>query len=305
MPDDFMSFVPANIAAQGAEADRLMATAQGSQPSEPAPVQGTPAQAEPVITQSAIATAIQVPDNVELMKAEQRYRVLQGKYNTETAQLRDTVSALQRELQQLREAKAAQPAFEMSEFEAHGPEVQKLASLVSEQQRTIQELRSKLEMNPQGADQAKIQQIEERLNHDAQERYFQFLDTHIRGWENVNKHPAFHAWLEVVDPIAGRSRRDLLTEAAGNLDGPRVCQFFLAFRKAYEEANGQPSVMPGQTGAPPQANIAKSGFNHQLHATRAQLQAAQTEFQRGVLSEQEFDAVAIKFQRAFKDGVLG
>jgi hypothetical protein len=299
--DDFMSFVPGNIAAQGAEADRLMSATQTQAP-EPT---GTP-QADMTQPQAvpapAVTMAVPSPSNVELMKSEQRYRVLQGKYNAETTQYRAEIEALRRELEGLKAQVQATPKLDVSEFEAQGPEIQRLAKIVADQQAIIDGLTSGKLAQP-APESSKIQQLEERMEADAQERYFQFLDMQVPGWEKVNQHPDFHAWLSQPDGMSGRTRRDSIAEAANSLNGPRVVQFFVAFRNEYERSRGQ-DLLPGQTGAPPQSNIAAQGFNPAHHATREQLQVAQQNFQRGRCSEEEYDATAIKFQRALRDGVL-
>ena len=124
-------YVPPQVMAAGKTADDAMRAPQGT-PAE-APTQSpTPAPpAAPAVSQPAISTN----DSAEIARAEQRYRVLQGKYNTEITALAETVKGLRAEIEGMRQAAQQPPAtqFALDDFEAHGPEIQKLAATVKEQ----------------------------------------------------------------------------------------------------------------------------------------------------------------------------
>lgn len=58
-------------------------------------------------------------------------------------------------------------------------------------------------------------------------------------WNEINHHPAFHAWLDQSDLYSGDSRRALLMDAFDRHDGRRVLNIFQGFLR---EANGTPQT---------------------------------------------------------------
>lgn len=72
----------------------------------------------------------------------------------------------------------------------------------------------------------------------------------VPNWRDINRSPAFKAWLSVPDPYSGRKRHDMLTEAFAGHDSSRVVRFFQGF---LTEATGLPqgSQAPGNSAPQP------------------------------------------------------
>lgn len=82
-----------------------------------------------------------------------------------------------------------------------------------------------------------------------QQTVYQVLDSQVPTWRTINNSPDFLAWLAAIDPFAGRSRQELLTEAFTRQDANRVLRFFQGFA----EATGTPPAQPGSVAATPPA----------------------------------------------------
>lgn len=187
---------------------------------------------------------------------EQRYKVLQGKYNAEVPRLQKENREMQDQLREMRqrlndtqgmiaalqkrgEDPQTQPKSESKELDQisdeeireFGPDLKDFIERVA-RVAVMPKLQEAL-----GERDKKFQQLEQRTTslaqHDqqtARERFFSQLNDEIPGWENQNEDPQFLDWLEQRDPYAGRTRMELLTEAYQKLDTPRVIAFFKGFQ---------------------------------------------------------------------------
>lgn len=83
-----------------------------------------------------------------------------------------------------------------------------------------------------------------------QEKMYQQLKEQVPNWDVVNEHPEFHNWLRKTDPMSGRIRQELLSEAWGRNEAERVSHAF----KAFLIENGYaPSTPTNGNGAAPSA----------------------------------------------------
>jgi hypothetical protein len=76
---------------------------------------------------------------------------------------------------------------------------------------------------------------------------YQTLDRDVPNWRDINVSSDFKRWVSEVDPYAGRTRKELLTEAFTRQDANRVLRFF----KGFAEAIGTPPVPQGSVAATP------------------------------------------------------
>jgi hypothetical protein len=83
-------------------------------------------------------------------------------------------------------------------------------------------------------------------------RFVQQLDQSAPNWRALNNDEAFLNWLDMVDPLAGMSRQQLLDSAVKAQDAARAAAFF----NAYTRENGVPTPTPAPT----------PGVNPQLEA---------------------------------------
>lgn len=206
---------------------------------------------------------------------EQRYRVLQGKYNAEVPRLQrqvneqtnsirsmqDQLTATQNLLaslsQQQRGAPPAgdspQPAApvrlvkdeEVKEFGADLVDL--MRRVVREESATfIPEIDRRIAPVAQRVDQAAqtAQHAAQSAARSSQQTVLDMLTERVPNWQQLNSDAEFLNWLDEVDPFSGAQRGALLQQAYQAHDGPRVVAFFSGFLK--EHAAVTPPANQGQ-----------------------------------------------------------
>jgi len=190
--------------------------------------------------------------------AEQRFKVLQGKYNAEVPRLHKTVQEKDRELEQMRNQLAStqallaglaqppqlqpdQPLVTQKEVQEFGPDLIDVVRRVAREEvvprvRTLEEqFRPVAQTVQQMAPvvQQTQQESQKTAAELAHERMCDGLDDMVPTWEQINNSPAFLEWLDQQDPYTGQKRGAMLTQAYGNGDVPRVANFFTGFMKEH------------------------------------------------------------------------
>jgi len=237
-------------------------------------------------SQVQAATPSQVPAAQDDPVAEQRFKVLQGKYNAEVPRLhqeKKTLTeqnfALQNQLQatQALLAGLAQPPAlaqpspqpslvtdkEVKEFGADLIDVVRRVAqeVVQPKIRTLEEQFRPVSQAVQQMAPAVQQNSEDQARTAADlahERICSGLDTLVVDqngnsmWERINDSTEFQTWLTQVDPYAGVQRGAMLAQAYRNQDLPRVSTFFTGFMKEHAAVapTGQQQA-PTPQGTPP------------------------------------------------------
>lgn len=162
---------------------------------------------------------------------EHRFRVLQGKYNSEVPrlsaenkELKHTLRSLQDQLDEIKASKDAQPLVRPEEIEEYGEGLIDVARRIAREELTAKDAKiKKLE--------DKLDALEGHTNKSAERDFYSVLSTKVPDWEKVNGNKAFHTWLDASDELTGFRRQDLLSEAERARDAERVAKFFTAFKK--------------------------------------------------------------------------
>lgn len=183
---------------------------------------------------------------------EQRYKVLQGKYNAEVPRLQRQVSELNDMMRQNQQQLVATQGMLASfgqRTTAPAAAPAPPARLVKDEEINTfgRDLYDFIGRTAQEATQPMIeartkpiqQLVEETRNtaHNAvrrvteadRQRVLTTLADHVENWGEINRDPVFLEWLDQVDPYSGRKRGELLGEAYNTCDGPRVVGFFKGF----------------------------------------------------------------------------
>lgn len=210
---------------------------------------------------------------------EQRFRVLQGKYNAETKRDRDTISNLQRDMDSMRgvlasvQAQMAKPVstpapapkpvakVTQKEIEEFGEDLLDAAArfaaqtwepLVTELRSEVSDLRAEVASTKSTAVAAR-----QSVAMNAREQMFATLDKEITDWRTVNTDDQFKEWLGQEDEMSGETRQTLLLRAYERNDARRVMRFFTSYKAEHAGQSqpapaGQPAADPGQqpTGKP-------------------------------------------------------
>ena len=125
--------------------------------------------------------------------------------------------------------------------------------------RARQELMPHLQRLEQENQQLKRQlgTVGNKVTQVAKDDFFDFMDSKLENWRDVNNNELFLGWLAEVDPYAGTTRHNLLKQAYEANDGPRVLAFFkgfLADEATVNPLNGTGPATPNATngaGNPP------------------------------------------------------
>jgi hypothetical protein len=187
---------------------------------------------------------------------EQKYRVLQGKYNAEVPRLQRTASeqaarieqmgqqltATQQMLASLGQNRAAAPdtaapapaagkLVKDDEVREYGEDLTDFIRRVA-QDSVMPEVTRRLQPVEQQVSRvtSAAAQVMQKSALTDQEKMFALLDDRVDGWRQQNEDPAFLDWLALPDAYSGVARMDLLKQAYGRYDGPRVAAFFQGYR---------------------------------------------------------------------------
>jgi len=166
------------------------------------------------------------PDNWE-----HRFKVLQGKYNSEVPrlssenkELKVSLKSIQEQLDDLKNAKPVEPLVKQSEIDEYGEGLIDVARRIAREELAtkdteIQKLKSKLDS------------LEGVTSKTVEKDFYSSLDAKVPDWTKLNQDKSFHKWLDEVDELTGYRRQDMLSQAERDKDADRVAKFFAAFKK--------------------------------------------------------------------------
>lgn len=260
--------LPAQVQAQLDAADALQA--QLAQPRAEAPTEPAPAPAEPEPPKEPTSVAPATPEpavaaepkNDEYAQLEQRYKSLQGMWQSSVARLNkaeqqnaELTEKLQQAIERLEAAavpaKPNEPASSLvtdKDAEAFGTDLIDLARRVAKEQFGEREAQllsqiQKLEQRLVAQD-AKLGTVAETQVVSAQERFYATLDSSLASWESIQATPECQAWLQTQIPGTRYTWNQALLSAAGEHDAPRALQVFDTFLAAH------PTLDPRKKAAP-------------------------------------------------------
>lgn len=273
-------FVPEQVRRQAARAEELSRELSGLPPENGADTQSAHRLSDGT-TGSAVenpesgAQQPELPLNLEPAPPphpqepgwEQRYRTLQGKYDSEIGMLRGQVSSMERLLATMQQPTPQQQqsapqsvdapvVFNEADVELYGEDLLEAASRAAEAKlearygKTIQNL------------QQHVQQLSGRQEED---RVFRELDADpdLAGrWRSLNTNPQFIEWLQAVDQFSGVSRNVMLQHAYTNGDAMRTGRFFKSYMA--EHTAPPPTAMAPQTAQPTHYASGGNGYGNGL-----------------------------------------
>lgn len=221
---------------------------------------------------------------------EHRYKVLQGKYNSEVPRLaaenkdlKSRLSSLEEQIEALK-AKPPEPLVKPEEIEEYGPGLVDLARRIARE-----EILSK--QNEIDSLRAKLDSLSNVTTQKVEKDFFTSLTEMVPDWEQVNQDAKFLAWLDEVDDLTGASRQTLLTQAEKSRDAARTAKFFTAFKRTSSSwaANSSQAldqqIVPDANRSPPTPPSKKVW-------TRAEVSDFYSRVRRGEIGDQQ--AVAIE-----------
>lgn len=225
---------------------------------------------------------------------EQKYNVLQGKFNAEVPRyaaeirtLKDRITELENENASLK-AQAAQPApaapvVTPEEEAQYGPD------FIDVVRRVAASVAPKVDPSTLNSLQQEVSQVKQVTLQNARKDFFATLDTRAPSWTTLNSDTGFLSWLDEYDPLIGRKRQDAFDEAYSALDVERVAAFFNTFGGGRQQSRTErPSLesnldLPPSGGSAPQTNVAGKKI-----WSRRDIQDFYTARRRGQINDAEF-----------------
>jgi len=240
------------------EIDSLLAEVDPqAPPAEPTPaatvteLHPTPEGGDPV--------AAPVEPKPERTDWKQKYNVLKGKYDAEVPRLSETVREANARITALEDRLAAPPAatptpepegsrtdFTPEEIADYGED---LLDVIGRKARAIVEAEYLPQMNSLNTElnslKTQVGETGQKVAKQETNEVFAQLDGTVQDWRKVNVDPAFHEWLDKVDPYSGATRKDLMLQAFNRKNAHQVKAFF----DGYQQENA--AVVPIPTDPTP------------------------------------------------------
>lgn len=245
------------------------AAPQGKQQeAEPAPIQeppvGTPEnQPEP--------TKAKDPDPDEERKNNvaywrHRFEVMRGKYNSEVERFKSTladkdeaIARLEAKVAEAQQASASKLDVDQlndltpEEIEEYGPEmvefVKKVMRANGQQSADVDALQAKIERL-----EGQLNERAEREEIDGKARFITKLKAAHPNVAEINRDPAFHAFLAGTDPNTGNPRQRTLAAAERDFDAATVIELIDEFQAQLQAQSSQPAKqIPEELVEPPRA----------------------------------------------------
>jgi hypothetical protein len=304
--------VPSAVAAAEQLADRLQQeliasrnTPEGEKPAEPVePPTETPEPQQTGITPETPKPedgSTPAPEAKPEDTVEHRYKVLQGKYNSEVPRLaaenkdlKASLKAIEEQLEMLKAAKAQEPLVKPEEIEEYGEGLIDVARRIAQE-----ELAKKDAVINQM--KAKLDSLEQVSTKTVEEDFFDGLAKAVPNWSAINDDARFHAWLDEVDELTSQRRQDLLSVAEKSRDAKRVAKFFTAFEKttqarvATANTSLESQIAPASNKTP-NAPPAKKVW------TRGEISEFYSRMRKGEVSDAEAIAIESDIQAASLEG---
>lgn len=249
-----------------------------------------PVGEESVSPQSGISAEPKPDDSQSKDDYEHRFKVLQGKYNSEVPrlsqenkELKATLRSLQDQLDELK-AKPAEPLVKPEEIEEYGEGLIDVARRVAQEELAKKDAQiKKLE--------AKLDALEGVTTKTVEKDFFTSLTDKVSDWAKINDDKAFHKWLDETDELTGVRRQDLLSQAEQARDADRVAKFFKAFKKTSSKQVADSSLAL-ETQVTPNANKTPSTPGAKKIWTRGEIAEFYRRMRAGQVSDK--DAVTIE-----------
>lgn len=201
---------------------------------------------------------------------EQRYRTLQGKYDSELPSLRAQVHSLERLIATMQQAapretarRSGQPlTFEEGDVDIYGQDFLEASAraAAARYEPEIADLRAQIARLEGGQQNIASQNLQNTVFTELGK------DPQLAGWEQVNHDPRFHQWLQEIDEYAGVPRNQMLQHAYLSGDAIRTGRFFKRYMA--EHTVPRTAATSPQTGLTPRPN----GNGHMVSAGGARLE---------------------------------
>tara|TARA_R110000787_G_scaffold75330_3_gene166838 strand:- start:680 stop:1693 length:1014 start_codon:yes stop_codon:yes gene_type:complete len=182
---------------------------------------------------------------------EQKYKTLQGMYNTDVPRLNATNRSLDSRVAQLesllgqinteeKPAVSTEPAINLiteDDEKEYGDSIDVMRRAAQDTlapgMARVNELEKQLRQLQNVVPQ--VQQVQQSQKSSEEKQFWNTLNQEVPNWNEINSDQDFQSWLLEIDQLTGLSRQTYLADAQQKLDVNRVIKFF----STYEKANGK------------------------------------------------------------------
>lgn len=206
------------------------------------------------------------PETSDEDKAEHKYSVLKGKYDKEVPRLHKDLKAANEQLLAM-QSENAQLRTSIAEMNARIAKIEGSGATEGKKLEMLQDLENDPDIRVATENfpdvwkavskaidkkveaiakttagkldkvESDVKRVDETAKNTAEQNFYQYLDTNVQGWREVNVDESFKEWLnQPVDKYSGRTKMDLIKETIGRKDAPKVAEFFVDFAKEKEAA---------------------------------------------------------------------
>jgi hypothetical protein len=209
-----------------------------------------------IATTSAPTEQRQAETTQEDLTYEQRWRSLQGMYNSETTSLKAENNQLGQRVGQLeqlltslstpQQQSAAQTRVDKlitdKDVEDYGDSIDVMRRAAREEvasaNQQVADLRDMV-MQLQANVVPKVDGVMQRQALNAEQVFWTELSSYVPDWREINANQGFHDWLLDIDPLSGLNRQTYLDTAQNQLNAQRVAGFF----KTWQSLNSVPVAL--------------------------------------------------------------
>lgn len=171
---------------------------------------------------------------------KQKYSVLKGKYDAEVPRLSESLRDANTRITALEDRLAAPPAvaptpepsqprtdFTPEEVADYGED---LLDVIGRKARAIVESEYLPQINSLNTElnalKTQVGETGQKVAKQETNEVFAQLDSTVKDWRKTNVDPAFHVWLDQVDPFSGVTRKNLMLTAFDRKNAHQVKAFF-------------------------------------------------------------------------------
>jgi hypothetical protein len=215
------------------KADAIHNQLSGKTEGNPAPEQPQQtAEAAPAAEAPPAEQAVQQPPAPQPDSWEHKYRVLSNKYSAEVPRYAQEVRELKEKLREAEAKQAAAPAMNVPAdltpdkiVEQYGEDFANAVASVAARMAEERIGKFRDEFAPK---------VDTAVNHAAvtgRQAFMQQLTNAVPDWATIDQEDGFTAYLDEVDEMTGRTRREFFAEADRNNDAMRIVKFFTNYRE--------------------------------------------------------------------------
>lgn len=220
---------------------------------------------------------------------EHRYKVLQGKYNSEVPRLAAENKELKSKLQEFEVQLEAlknkpEPLVKPEEIEEYGEGLIDVARRIAREE--VMKKDAEIE-----ALKSRLESLSTTTAQKTEADFFKSLTDAVSDWEQINEDPAFLKWLGEIDDLTGETRQVLLSRAEASRDASRTARFFTRFKEASSSWAAK-STQALEQQVTPKTNKAAQTPPAKKIWSRGEVAEFFSRVRRGDVSEQ--DAIAIE-----------